>query len=98
MAYEKNPWDLEHSEPQKGDSVLNSDELQGDVGQPNPDKPEDSAWDMEPDSIDAENITPEIPKELWNSFIWEAVRAAIPGSKTKDDVIRKGLMGTADFR
>lgn len=50
---------------------------------------DENPWDIEPDSIDAENITPEIPKELWNSFIWEAVRAAIPGSKTKDDVIRK---------
>ena len=86
---QKDSWELEHSEPHKGDTVLNSDELQSDVGKLNPNKPEDYSWAIEEDSIDADNITPEIPRELWNKFIWDAVRAAIPGSQTKDDVIRK---------
>lgn len=52
-----------------------------------------NSWELEsgidPDSIDADNINPEIPKDLWDGFLWDAVRAAIPGSRTKEDVIRK---------
>lgn len=53
----------------------------------NPDRTDADGIDT--DAIDADNIKPEIPKDLWDSFLWEAVRAAIPVSNTKEDVIRK---------
>lgn len=54
---------------------------------------EKDPWELEPgrdpDEIDADNINPEIPRELWDSFLWQAVRAAIDVSNTKEEVIRR---------
>lgn len=50
---------------------------------------ENNAWDIEPDSIDADNINREIPKELWDNLLWLAVKAAIAMSETKEEVLRR---------
>ena len=54
------------------------------------------AWDLEPDNskplgdgLDVENITPEIPKDLWDSFAWRAIRRAFQVSAIKDDVFKR---------
>jgi len=53
-------------------------------------------WMTEPDDskplgdgLDVENITPEIPKDLWDSFAWRAIRRAFQVSATKDDVFKR---------
>ena len=53
------------------------------------DEIKNNAWDIEPDSIDADNINREIPKELWDGLLWLAVKAAIEVSNTKEEVLRK---------
>ncbi len=49
---------------------------------------EPSAWEPE-DDIDAENINPEVSKELWDTLVWQAVRSAIEVSQTKEEVFRR---------
>jgi len=46
------------------------------------------SWDPE-DSIDAENISTEIPDESRDGLLWQAIKAAINVSDTKKDVLRK---------
>jgi len=46
-------------------------------------------WALEPDDIDADNINPEIPKELWDSLAWKAIRVAIETSDAKEEVLRR---------
>ena len=45
-------------------------------------------WEPE-DGIDSENINLEVPKELWDTLVWQAIRAAIEVSQTKEEVLRK---------
>lgn len=44
-------------------------------------------WKPE-DDIDSENINPEIPRELWDSLVWQAIKKAIDQSDTKENVFR----------
>lgn len=53
-----------------------------------PDETATESWETE-DEIDAENINPEVPKELWDSLVWQAIRTAIDVSQTKEEVLRK---------
>jgi hypothetical protein len=58
-------------------------------------KPVNGTWETEDsnddldDTIDAENINPEIPEENWDSLVWLAIKAAIEVSETKEAVLRK---------
>ncbi len=52
-----------------------------------PDETSTDSWEPA-DGIDAENINPEVPRGLWDSLVWQAIRAAIDVSDTKQDVIR----------
>ena len=47
-----------------------------------------NGWECE-DSLDVENINPEVPKELWDNLVWQAIRAAIDVSDTKQEVLRQ---------
>ena len=53
-----------------------------------PDETTTEPWEPE-DGIDAENINPEVLKELWDSLVWQAVRAAIDVSGSKEEVLRR---------
>jgi len=97
----RDSWELENGIPHRDAEESNSDEIQKDTPQTDLDDtkkdarraeaydPANDPWHIDPDDIDADYITPQIPRALWDSFIWQAVRVAIPGSETRDDVIRK---------
>ena len=53
-------------------------------------------WDLEPDDnsssgdgLDAENINPEVPKDLYAGFAWKAIRIALDVCSTKEEVMRR---------
>jgi len=47
-------------------------------------------WDPEDDAedIDADSITPEIPPEMYKTFVWRSIRAAMDIVLDRDEVIR----------
>ena len=44
--------------------------------------------DSNDDDAAAENISPDIPPDLWNDLVWSAIRVAIDKSSTRDDVFK----------
>ena len=51
------------------------------------DETETTAWKPE-DDIEAENINTEIPRDLWDTLLWQALRIAIDAGETKEQVLR----------
>lgn len=53
---------------------------------------EKDSWELESeiehDRIYSPNINPEVPKELWDNHLWEAVRATIRICMTREEVLR----------
>jgi hypothetical protein len=41
------------------------------------------------EGLDAENINPEVPKDLWVGFAWKAIRIALDVSSTKEEVMKR---------
>ena len=41
------------------------------------------------EGLDAENINPEVPKDLWAGFAWKAIRIALDVSSSKEEVMRR---------
>ena len=54
-------------------------------------------WELESENasspagegLDAENINPEVPKDLWAGFAWKAIRIALDVCSTKEEVMRR---------
>lgn len=53
------------------------------------DKIDNDDWHTEDDSLEADNINPEVPKELWDSFTWKAIKESFSKSRSAQEALTK---------